>query len=144
MDKYNLNAFFFDPFNSQPDNNYYRSETTQGEKLKKEKNSQKIKVQCKICDKSLMKTSLYGHLKLHQLKANEKQFKCEKCSKSFYTKIKLKRHDSSHTKPFICTLCGSRFASEQLIAKHSVLKRCEYCEVEFSCLGSYRSHLIAK
>ncbi|BCS17363.1 FTFMHR domain-containing protein [Aspergillus puulaauensis] len=50
----------------------------------------------------------------------EKAFRCRFCTKAFYRKEHLQRHERLHTKekPFRCTICPAGFARRDLLARH--------------------------
>jgi KRAB domain-containing zinc finger protein len=73
---------------------------------------------CGICQKSVAASSYRYHMKMHELKKQEKKFKCQVCRKKFLTKQLLIRHSKSHKKPFECDLCGHRVASKRNMKNH--------------------------
>ena len=66
------------------------------------------------------------HMKLH---ANDRQFTCEECGKSYIQKHDLMKHKKVHDpkqKPFFCKFCGNNFSHKKDAAKHSV------CQLDFA------------
>ena len=57
--------------------------------------------------------------KIHVLRhTDDRQFPCDVCGKSFFTKRDIKRHTMSHTLPIRCDQCEKRYASKDLLREH--------------------------
>jgi KRAB domain-containing zinc finger protein len=89
---------------------------------------------CLICFKSCSCFNLSTHMKMHELKQQEKSFKCEKCNKTFYTKKQLNIHIKCHLKLWTCDLCGKKEATKGYLKIHLMVHfnpkafKCETCE----------------
>merc|ERR1719319_1447868 len=85
-------------------------------------NNEKILL-CDICSKSFSGRSRHGALKEHrETHSNErvKEYMCDECPKSFFTKNTLKTHKSIHSgeKPFFCDECGKSFRQNASLKSH--------------------------
>ena len=88
--------------------------------LNSHRNSKHIndeKYQCKICGQHNGNTR---RLNEHMLKHQEPKFKCSYCGKMFKLKGNLEAHERDHRgeKPFLCSICTSRFSSQKSIDQH--------------------------
>lgn len=103
---------------------------------------------CTVCGK---KFSNKSSVKNHMLRVHGnplKNYKCEKCEKSFVTKCELQRHSFNHSteKPFVCEYCGNEYRFKAALSVHYRLHsgerpyRCDYCPKEFIHLSSYTGH----
>jgi KRAB domain-containing zinc finger protein len=98
---------------------------------------------CDICHKSFSASTYKKHLNLHELKKQEKKFKCLICQRKFYTKRSLGDHSKSH-EPFECDLCGHRVAQKNCMKRHmdNHLKmfdhavKCVICDQTFTTISS--------
>lgn len=99
------------------------------------------KVECSICNQKCTQSSFEFHLKWHELKKKEKQFKCRFCDKKFWTKLHCNRHEVIHNK-FECDLCGYKNACRLNFRDHLVTHqdsnafKCKICS---KILGSRQS-----
>lgn len=78
----------------------------------------KLKIPCRICQKSFSRQSLREHLRQH---TNERIFECTVagCPMTFTRKANLRCHiakahskPSSATSPHLCPVCGKKFQSK--------------------------------
>jgi uncharacterized Zn-finger protein len=112
--------------------------------------SHEPKVECKICHKSLTVLSMTSHMKIHELKTQPNQFKCEKCEKTFLTKHGLNQHEKAHENPFECDKCGKGFSWKQQMKQHLQIHlnvkafQCNICDVKYSSNHSLQTHLRIK
>ena len=75
-------------------------------------------IQCDICGKTMKqshKSIMLYHIRLHK---DVRPFKCEKCSKSFISDNALKKHSLTHSKPYVCQVCGMGFSRRYLLTEH--------------------------
>lgn len=102
---------------------------------------------CTVCSKTYSINSYSVHMKMHELRGQEKKFKCEKCSKLFLTKVKLKYHLKTHEKAFKCDLCGHRAAKKSQLRNHLLVHinpetfKCEFCARIFTFNENLKRHL---
>jgi KRAB domain-containing zinc finger protein len=89
-------------------------------KLKRHQMVHQARKTCGICQKSIAANSYRYHMKLHQLKKQEKKFECQVCQKKFLTKWLLISHIKTHEKSFECDLCGHRVASKVQMKNHLI------------------------
>ncbi len=73
----------------------------------------------------------------HQYKKHlAREHKCTECGKMFGTEGFLREHFKTHTRPYVCDLCGQSFCSSSNMNKHK-LQRCEFSEnritVKYAC-----------
>jgi KRAB domain-containing zinc finger protein len=114
--------------------------------LQNHKRTHEAKIECKICHKSLAVLSLIRHMKMHDLKTQPNQFKCEKCEKTFLTKNSQNQHLKTHEKAFECDKCGKRFSRKLTLSDHlkthlnSKAFQCNICNVKFARNGSLQFH----
>lgn len=73
---------------------------------------------CHICQKSMSKGRLTGHLKT--VHSNVRNFSCSKCNLAFKTKQMLRKHSYSHEgkRPFNCHLCATGYYMKQYLMSH--------------------------
>ena len=75
-------------------------------------------IQCDICGKTMKqchkKLMLY-HIRLHK---DVRPFMCDHCPKSFISLTARKKHSLTHTKPYVCQVCGTGFSRRYLLTKH--------------------------
>lgn len=75
------------------------------------------KLTCTICGKILQAWGFKEHMRRH---ANERQYQCGKCPKTFYNKRDLVQHYKIHTgeRPYECHLCSYSCAIKGNLTKH--------------------------
>ena len=78
------------------------------------------KVPCAHCGQLLSSNYMTRHIQAQHTANNEKNHRCDVCSKGFSSKIVLKDHMNIHTgeKPYKCKFCSSCFASRGNHAMH--------------------------
>ncbi|XP_006824276.1 uncharacterized protein LOC102809079 [Saccoglossus kowalevskii] len=104
------------------------------------------RVQCKTCDKWLLKQDFEEHENIHtgskphecnecgkgfaqkaglgvhmkKSHSDEKNYKCDICTKAFKLKSYLRQHMVTHSaeKPHECSVCGKRFTRKAFMKKH--------------------------
>ncbi|RUS89493.1 hypothetical protein EGW08_002726 [Elysia chlorotica] len=75
-------------------------------------------IQCDICGKTMKqchKRMMLYHIRLHK---DVRPFKCDHCPKSFISATARKKHSLTHTKPYVCQVCGMGFSRRYLLTKH--------------------------
>ena len=95
---------------------------------------------CSVCFLLCQDNDKYARKKheetLHEGKP--KQYKCEKCTKSFSNSIALSYHQAKHDNEVTrdtCDLCGSKFSSDGTLLRHKQLVHSEMpAEPEYVCL----------
>ncbi|KAJ8918981.1 hypothetical protein NQ315_016885 [Exocentrus adspersus] len=110
-----------------------------------------IRFPCELCkknisDKASNEGACYVH---HRLKHKGKQFVCEVCNKTYYTRAVLKVHMATHVnnRQHLCSVCGKGFnypnALEYHMRLHTGEKRykCEYCGEQFRMPNSLKRHI---
>ena len=86
--------------------------------LKNHKSTHKVPKTCPICFKSIKPRCFPGHIKLHELKKEEKKLECKVCLKKFYTKSSLYSHMRTHNKSLKCDLCDYRTGRKDFMVRH--------------------------
>lgn len=78
-----------------------------------------IFLRCVMCEKILLnKRTLKSHMETHANK-NERQHKCDQCSKTFVRSDSLRLHKISHAdKTHACDKCSKAYATQKLLNKH--------------------------
>ena len=78
------------------------------------------KVPCAHCGQLLSSNYMTRHIQAQHTADNEKNHRCDVCSKGFSSKTVLKDHMNIHTgeKPYKCKFCSSCFASRGNHAMH--------------------------
>lgn len=112
-------------------------------------------VQCPICEKIYLRSSLMVHMRVHN---GEKPFVCKICNKRFSTKWNLELHNWTHQSrsnmPFKCNICKSAFFRESDYIAHLNSHKnfkpftCNICGQKFirkyNCLRHQEEHKKAK
>lgn len=112
-------------------------------------------VQCPICEKIYLRSSLLVHMRVHN---GEKPFFCKICNKRFSTKWNLELHNWTHQSrsnmPFKCATCKSAFFRETDYVAHLNSHKnfkpytCNICGQKFirkyNCLRHQEEHKKAK
>ncbi|CAG9796940.1 unnamed protein product [Diatraea saccharalis] len=101
---------------------------------------------CKYC--GVTKTS-ESHLKNHEATHGQRNIQCDKCDKKFFNRIRLKRHQITHSKDYtyICDYCkkGFHFRSDLMlhIRIHTGEKpfKCHICGAAFAHKGNVGIHI---
>jgi KRAB domain-containing zinc finger protein len=101
-------------------------------------------VECIICNKMFKHNSLNGHQSMH---ANDQDFQCKICSKSFKSAHYLKRHEKIHNKRIQCEICNRMFPSVGILNQHKKechenerSFECEICSKKFNQMGHLKTH----
>ncbi|KAJ6639180.1 Zinc finger protein [Pseudolycoriella hygida] len=104
-------------------------------------------VECMICNKKYLKSSLKAHMVLHTKK---REFECSICNKSFTSKWNLKQHKWIHasrsSKPFKCNLCTKAFIRESEYVSHMNTHKaikpytCDHCGCQFARKYNWLRH----
>ncbi|XP_066994982.2 uncharacterized protein [Anabrus simplex] len=74
------------------------------------------------------------------------EYECEYCKKRFSAPSQLSAHIWTHTKPYVCLTCGSRFSSKGNLVVHSRRHTgekpfpCSMCGARFSTHGNLARH----
>ena len=94
--------------------------------------------------------SLQLHEQLHTLDPEKLTFRCDICSKAFYTQSQCSAHKRTHKdeKAHACELCGSAFFKRGDLTKHvrtvhspSRLFACKFCGKKGTRMDNMRSHV---
>ncbi|XP_067637751.1 zinc finger protein 382-like isoform X3 [Eurosta solidaginis] len=103
---------------------------------------------CHVCGTKYAKSSsLVDHImRSHQ---KERRFKCDICSKAFYSPPTLKEHKNSHKKvrDYICEVCEKAFKSRKHLTQHNRIhdsvKRyiCKICGKRFAQAAGLCGHM---
>ena len=121
---------------------------------------------CPVCCKLTSKGRMAGHLRIHD---KEKQFKCEKCDKTFLERHLLKKHVShvhenvseepqqSHVhdkiklaRTFGCDICGKKYNQMTSLKSHMNIHagvkpyECDLCKEKFFTRNQVKCHKISK
>ncbi|KAL0808599.1 hypothetical protein ABMA28_013040 [Loxostege sticticalis] len=103
---------------------------------------------CGVCGlRTLMQSSLVRHQRNVHL--NEKNKKCQLCSKMFYTQSNLQDHMITHqqNRIFRCDVCAKAFARRGCLKTHCRIHTgekpfsCSFCAVSFVQRASLRFHI---
>ncbi|KAL0853019.1 hypothetical protein ABMA27_012800 [Loxostege sticticalis] len=103
---------------------------------------------CGVCGlRTLMQSSLVRHQRNVHL--NEKNKKCQLCSKMFYTQSNLQDHMITHkqNKIFRCDVCAKTFARRECLKTHCRIHTgekpfsCSFCAVSFVQRARLRFHI---
>lgn len=110
-------------------------------------------VNCPVCAKKFLKTSLKLHMVTHDPNPETNgalEFACTICNKSFTTKWNLKQHKWVHAsrsaKPFRCSFCPKAFIREAdfttHINTHKSIKpyTCDHCGLQFARKYNWLRH----
>ena len=82
-----------------------------------------IKSKDKICPSCGEAFFLVETFKIHLLRhSDDRQFPCEVCGKSFFTKRDIRKHSDTHTMPHECDKCNKSFGSKALLKDHVQVK----------------------
>ncbi|GFR71430.1 zinc finger protein [Elysia marginata] len=94
--------------------------------------------------------SLQLHEQLHTLDPEKLSFRCDICSKAFYTQSQCSAHKRTHKdeKAHACEVCGSSFFKRGDLTKHvrtvhspSRLFACKFCGKKGTRMDNMRSHV---
>ncbi|GFO14675.1 Zinc finger protein [Plakobranchus ocellatus] len=94
--------------------------------------------------------SLQLHEQLHTLDPEKLSFRCDICSKAFYTQSQCSAHKRTHKdeKAHACEVCGSSFFKRGDLTKHvrtvhspSRLFSCKFCGKKGTRMDNMRSHV---
>ena len=94
--------------------------------------------------------SLQLHEQLHTLDPEKLSFRCDICSKAFYTQSQCSAHKRTHKdeKAHACDVCGSSFFKRGDLTKHvrtvhspSRLFSCKFCGKKGTRMDNMRSHV---
>ena len=106
--------------------------------------------QCNQCDHKTGGPTAKGHMKIHMARhAKEKNFQCDQCEFSGYTKFSLDSHMLRHisnTPKYICDECeynsndSSNFQAHRQVKHGSVVLSCQDCDYSTKSKRSLRDH----
>ncbi|KAK7063002.1 hypothetical protein SK128_024079 [Halocaridina rubra] len=102
---------------------------------------------CEICGAKFHRKPGSSHMAIH---FGSKNFKCDKCDKSFLLKKDLMRHMKHHSgiKDHDCKECGKAFSSLYNLNRHylihtgSQIFQCDICEKQFTTKANLKRHII--
>lgn len=97
--------------------------------LTRYKKSHLSRITCEICSRSFAVSHIKKHLKLHEMKEKDPEFKCPECNKCYFTKGHLYIHLKTHKKMFECDLCTALYGAKATLSFH-VLKHVSAEEFE--------------
>ena len=88
--------------------------------------------QCPHCGEAFQAGRAFtAHVNRH---TDNRQFSCETCGKSFLVESHLKEHTKSHTLPYFCDECDSRFGSHESMKAHRrIVHEQEQIECRHGC-----------
>ncbi|BET02464.1 Zinc finger, C2H2 type [Nesidiocoris tenuis] len=93
---------------------------------------------CHECDRPFaIKSKLAEHLLTHK---NRRKHKCTTCGDSFKTEIILKAHVMTHTCPWQCYHCHSKFGRKNTLKEHMRGTHCRICNIFFRCNFTFHRH----
>uniref|UniRef100_A0A0B6Y760 C2H2-type domain-containing protein n=1 Tax=Arion vulgaris TaxID=1028688 RepID=A0A0B6Y760_9EUPU len=71
---------------------------------------------CMICGQEFrFKSFIITHVRMH---LNQRPYKCPECSKCFFARQMLKKHQQNHTRPYKCPTCNKSFIRRYLMKDH--------------------------
>ena len=79
-----------------------------------EENNLEVKSRCQVCNEALAE----GEMEEHITKHDSVMQKCEKCTKTYTSSDKIKRHIWRAHTPIECSLCGSDIESRHELKHH--------------------------
>lgn len=106
---------------------------------------------CLACDKVYQtRAALACHIKMVHLM--ERNFTCDYCDKSFFSKLILAEHMIKHTgcKEYVCVVCSKAYARKKTLREHIRIHqddrrfKCERCGQAFVQKCSLRAHMKSK
>ena len=112
--------------------------------------------ECRICHKSFYARNSYmaTHMRTHTRRKNlgkygEKRFKCDICSKDFFSNYMLTRHMRIHTgeKPYKCDLCQKSFSNRSTLTSHMRIHtgekpyKCDIWQKTYSMKCNFNLHM---
>uniref|UniRef100_A0A8D9ESU8 Zinc finger protein 26 n=1 Tax=Cacopsylla melanoneura TaxID=428564 RepID=A0A8D9ESU8_9HEMI len=103
---------------------------------------------CHVCEKTLQFKEGPKGLEFHLLKHKSPNNKVECCNREYEYYCKYKNHIQSHSKSWVCKICGETCASmvllqDHLTACHTRRTYCEECKYESKSLRNYHHHMQA-
>lgn len=106
---------------------------------------QSLLQKCTMCEKTIEKNRMDGHINKH---LDKRPYECEHCNKAFYCKLLKRLHITSiHTGITVtCQICQSTFPSERSLYTHSLRHKnanrykCDACEKSFNNANSLNRH----
>ena len=105
-------------------------------------------IRCELCNKSFPKPSrLQAHI--NAFHKNIRKFNCDKCDKTFKTRIHLENHNLLHTgeRPHKCEECGEHFRHKMSLVAHQRIHGdvrpyvCETCGKSFREPSTLKAHM---
>lgn len=110
--------------------------------------SAQYKFKCDLCDKQTRtQHQLNTHIK--NIHLNIRNYRCDFCEKSFYTKQACEEHRRTHTgeRPFSCEICGKTFVAGNALISHKRFHNdfypysCLLCDKKFKVRRSLVNHV---
>ncbi|XP_065205999.1 zinc finger protein 26-like isoform X1 [Planococcus citri] len=106
------------------------------------------KFTCDLCGKQA-KTQHQLNTHIKNIHLNIRNYKCDICSKSFYTKQACEEHRRIHTgeRPFSCEICGKTFVAGNALISHKRFHNdfyphsCHMCPKKFKVRRSLINHI---